>query len=152
MNEKYESVGGASPRATTVRGKNIGIEMQSVIRIPYQDLKSYSGEPVILPVNIYVNWLPLPSGALFSDSIYPVFLGVSFPYEIDDHLATWLKHWEPIGCRDEDTYRRVVTKGIDAYIAGCLTITLPERKKIQAETKFTRLIHLKVFILQCHPK
>lgn len=27
MNEKYESVGGASPRATTVRGKNIGIEM-----------------------------------------------------------------------------------------------------------------------------
>ena len=27
MNEKYELVGGASPRATTVRGKNIGIEM-----------------------------------------------------------------------------------------------------------------------------
>ena len=113
----------------------MGIPSSSIVKISYYDLQTYTGEPIILPVNLVVNLIPSASGALFSENIYPVFLGACFPYGISKETAQWLKQWEPIGCRDEGSYYMLQEFGIDSYLAGCLTISLPERTRIPEKHK-----------------
>lgn len=106
----------------------MGIEKESVVRISYYDLRTYSGEQLILPVNFMLYWMPLPTGDLFSPDIIPVFLGVSFPNDMPAHVFEAMKKWEPIGCRDEGAYRCFQEHGISSYLAGCLTVTLPTKE------------------------
>ena len=113
----------------------MGIPLSSIKKISYYDLQTYAGEPVVLPVNLVINLMPLSSGALFSENIYPVFLGACFPYGISKETAQWLKRWEPIGCRDEGSYYMLKNWGIDAYLAGCITIALPKRTQIPEKSK-----------------
>ncbi len=41
-------------------------------------------------------------------------------------LKTWLKAMEPIGCRDLTTVDMVRGMGVEAYLSGCLTLTLQD--------------------------
>lgn len=106
----------------------MGIKKESVVRISYYDLSTYSGEQLILPVNFMLYWMPLPSGDLVSPDIIPVFLGASFPNDMPAHVFEAMKKWEPIGCRDEGTYRCFQEHGISSYLAGCLTVALPTKE------------------------
>lgn len=105
----------------------MGIKEDAVVKLNNYELQTYSGELMLLPINFMVGWPPMPSGALFSPDIIPVFLGASFPEYLPDKTIEWLKRWEPIGCRDEATYQYLLEKKVDAYLAGCLTITFPKR-------------------------
>jgi len=106
----------------------MGIPREKIVRLSYYDLQSYSGEKLILPVNLLVNLAPLPSGVLFSPDIIPVFLGACFFNEIPQNAIAALKKWTPIGCRDEVTYRYLCEHKVESYLAGCLTAALPERE------------------------
>lgn len=106
--------------------KFMGIPSSDVQKIDNRALQTYSGEALILPVNC-VLWAQVSSECLFSPDIYPVFLGVSFPEELSAMNLEYLRRWEPIGCRDEATYYYLQKNGIHAYLAGCLTVSLPKR-------------------------
>lgn len=99
--------------------EKMGISGSEIIRIPVSQLRTYSGEFVILPINY-----PFYGNLTLSSRIIPVYLGLSIlSGEVSDSLQ--LKKYEPVGCRDVHTFKELSKRGIDAYVGGCLTITLP---------------------------
>lgn len=46
----------------------------------------------------------------------------------EECIAHYKKH-EPIGCRDYFTRDLLISKGVDAYLSGCLTLTLGDKYK-----------------------
>jgi len=110
--------------------KQIGVPKNEITRISMSDLMTYDGEPVCLPIsfNLIASNEHGISG-MFSNRITPVFLGITI---LKDSLYSeeveYLKMHEPIGCRDERTWKTMSKYGISAYIGGCLTVTLPKRE------------------------
>lgn len=119
--------------------KYMGIDYDEVIRIPFSQLSDYDGEYVVLPLSFpfygYTNGTNITN---FSSKIIPVFLG--FATMVKNYNNTdlnYLRRFEPIGCRDQYTMNALRNSGIEAYLNGCLTATLPRlrngfdgRKKI----------------------
>lgn len=102
---------------------HMGVDRDSVTRVPVSKMRDYDGEDVLLPLNY-------PFYGLFalSPKIHPVFLGISVLHgAVAEYMR--LKEYEPIGCRDLHTYKVLKQKGIDVYLNGCLTITLPKRER-----------------------
>lgn len=110
--------------------KNMGIPDQEIIYIDKDDLSSYNGEPVLLPVSMpLIDYKVHGLAGMFSDKITPVFFGLTMAKdELLPEEADYLKTHEPVGCRDERTYETLVNSGVSAYLGGCLTVTLPKRK------------------------
>lgn len=100
---------------------------QEDILIEREKLKQYSGEPVKMIMNGWymcepMNWPP-------SDKIIPLYIAFHINKLAQDRMLKpdsieYLKHYEPIGCRDANTVNLLKEKGIDAYFSGCLTLTL----------------------------
>jgi hypothetical protein len=112
--------------------RELGISDDRIVYINKDDLQSYDGEPVRLPVSMpLMDYKEHGIAGMFSPKITPVFLGLTMakdelmPGEVD-----YLKAFEPVGCRDERTYNTLVQAGISAYLGGCLTVTLPTRKSM----------------------
>ena len=65
------------------------------------------------------NWPPNPA-------IHPIF--ISFHIEkkemVDKKIIPYYKKYQPIGCRDEHTMVLLQKNGVQAYLSGCLTLTL----------------------------
>ena len=104
----------------------LGIDDADIIGINRDDLPNYDGEPVMLIMNGRFNphCFPLPP------NIQPIFFGFntsSIPL-IRRNRAMLQKH-QPIGCRDEDTKQLLLDQGIEAYVSGCLTLTLEKRTR-----------------------
>ena len=106
------------------------VDEKDIIEVDFHSLASYSGEYVILPVNLFFfgchdlkeTWFPA------SPYIIPVFVGVHFSSGIlSSEEAAYLKLHSPVGCRDEYTLHTMRKYGIPAYLAGCVTATLPRR-------------------------
>lgn len=57
-----------------------------------------------------------------SSKLIPIF--VSMHIANDDVITDYLKQFEPIGCRDLATRDKLRANGIQAYLSGCLTLTL----------------------------
>lgn len=109
------------------------VEFDDLIICHQNNLDSYLGEYVVLPINIY------SLNVNYSDRILPVFLGLSIGgiHSLSDRSINILRRFQPVGCRDERTMRLLIDKyGINAYLQGCLVATFPERK-IQPETQNT---------------
>lgn len=110
--------------------RRMGIPQDQIVEIGINDIMSYDGDYVILPININLsfNWctniFPLPS------KILPVFLGLSYfsAANLPDSLRDYFRTWAPIGCRDEYTLNFLRSQGIPAYLFGCISATLPRRK------------------------
>lgn len=97
----------------------MGIDLSEIVRIPVSKLRTYDGDFVVLPINY-----PLYGKFNLSYKIIPVYLGLSLlSGEASEGLH--LKQYEPIGCRDVHTYKELLERGIDAYLSGCLSLTLP---------------------------
>ncbi|MCM1992629.1 polysaccharide pyruvyl transferase family protein [Oceanirhabdus seepicola] len=114
----------------------MGINKEEVIRINFKDIKSYRGEYIALPLNYSIfNENFMTDGKFdFPDRIVPIFLactlttiGLNGRKLLEDaHNVRFLKRHEPIGCRDEYTMTTLREFGIEAYLSGCLTVTLPK--------------------------
>lgn len=95
--------------------------------IDRDNLSSYNEEECCAIMNAWYmdkpeNWPP-------SELITPLFIAVHFNsgvicQMINDRGGQYLKHHEPIGCRDLFTRDQLQKKGIDAYFSGCMTLTL----------------------------
>ena len=99
-----------------------------------EKLHLYKGEKLFLIMNGWfmhkpLNWPP-------SSDIHPLFISFhittpSVEYLTSDESITYLKKYEPIGCRDEFTENILKSKGINAYFSGCLTLTLNKKNFIR---------------------
>jgi len=106
----------------------MGIAEENIITVRREELSKYSGEKIILIMQGWYGYIkgievfPLPN------SIKPIFWGY---HCITKHnyqdLACYTNN-QPIGCRDERTYLLMKSKNIEAFLSGCLTLTLPRRK------------------------
>lgn len=121
--------------------KRMGINDSQIVRLRPEDLRAYSGEYVLLPmVGIALSddgygELPL------SPNIIPVFISSHFiKTDFDNGLIEYLRHFEPIGCRDEFGMVALRRKGLLCTLTGCITVTLPRRPANQTAAK-------KVFIV-----
>lgn len=109
----------------------IGVKKEEIVYIDINDLKTYDGIPVVLPVSLpLINHSEHGMADMFSKKIKPVFFGITTPRTelLVEEINFYKKH-EPIGCRDEQAYNTMSKYGIKAYLGGCLTIALPRRKK-----------------------
>lgn len=112
---------------------NMGVDSEDIVRIKMQDLKTYDGPNVILPINLMINGQNFfdDSGLKLSSKITPVFLGVEFvDFNFSKETIDYLKQYEPIGCRSETCYLKLKEFGVKSYLNGCMTITLPRRNSV----------------------
>lgn len=120
--------------------KEMGVE-SDVIYLDSQEIISYRGEKLILPINQLITGYPLldkDGNFSFSKDIQPIFLGISLRegfFVYSDYNLNFLKSNAPIGCRDYYTFQQMQKYNIPAYMAGCLTMTLPKREDIGKYSK-----------------
>ena len=95
------------------------------------------------------NWPP-------AECIYPLLIGMHIS-EPDIYasgspiLRDWLggiggdylRAYGPVGCRDTATMEILEACGIDRYLSGCLTLTLPKQKTTQDAGTYACLVDLK---------
>ena len=96
------------------------------------ELNSYNGDEAKAIVNGWFthkpeNWPP-------SDKINPLFVAFhinssAYTQLLSKESISYLKKYEPIGCRDEVTARMLQERGVDAYFSSCLTTTLGYKYK-----------------------
>lgn len=118
--------------------QTMGIKKEDIVYLDYHELKDYQGEYVILPVSMpMVDYFPNGFADRFSDCIVPVFLGVTMVKEsLTEKEQTYLRKYEPIGCRDERTLHTMRRYGIFSYLHGCITVTLPRRENDRGKDVF----------------
>lgn len=110
---------------------SIGIRKADIYAIDRVHVQEYQGEELLFPMQGWFGRIKGISIFPFPDSVKPVFLGYHCIDKMNykkDYLNAY-KQAAPIGCRDEHSFLMMKKHGINAYLTGCLTITLPERKK-----------------------
>lgn len=114
----------------------MGVDKKEIIYIDINDLSTYDGPPVLLPVSLpLVNYSEHGIASMFSKNITPVFFGLTMPKtDLQPDEVEYLKKHEPVGCRDEQALQTMNKYNVDAYLGGCLTVTLPKRKQIDDVT------------------
>lgn len=124
--------------------KNMGIAEEKIFPLNKYDLADYDGEDVIAVINGYEGYeyfayhtrlLPV------SSKIHPVFCGLHLHRELSEIELFSLRNNQPVGCRDEYTVNYLKSKGIDAFLSGCLTMLFPQRDNSKKYDK--------VFIVDC---
>ena len=109
----------------------MGISEKELVPITTKDLFEYSGkEYLIVPINIPF-WGKYSS---LSEKIIPVYLGISVLNASVAKSLKW-KEFEPIGCRDQRTLEIVRSCGVEAYLNGCMSLTLPKAKNRESASK-----------------
>jgi hypothetical protein len=117
--------------------QRMGIDDSQIVECNAYDLHEYgkNGEEyVVLPINYYsitVN---------YSSRVLPVFLGESLggaERSLTEGEEQIFRRFQPVGCRDERTFRMLVNKGIDAYVAGCMVASFPKRTEAQNQSADT---------------
>lgn len=91
------------------------------------------------------------------DYIIPIFVSFHIANKklLEPSYIDELKKYQPIGCRDQSTTKKLLKSGVDAYFSGCLTTTidflkwkLPVKPKDQkvfcVDTKLQNHIHIKI--------
>ena len=92
--------------------------------IDRDQLGIYNGQPVNMIMNAWYRlWR---KNYVFSDKINPLFVSVHLNQvkDIPESTISYLKKHEPIGCRDYATQDFLLSKGVNAYFTGCMTLTL----------------------------
>lgn len=112
--------------------ESLGPSGGEIIKIDRDSLPDYQGPPVRLIMNacFLEHCFPIPP------QVEPVFIGfqTSSSGLIREYLSDFKAH-QPIGCRDTATRNLFREQGVDAYITGCLTMTLPLRDERPAVAK-----------------
>lgn len=124
--------------------QKLGIPAEEIVPLDRYDLTDYAGEDVIAVINGAENYEHFCYATRFlpvSDKIHPVFISLHFHRELSDEEVASLRSHQPVGCRDEYTVRYLQSKGIDAFLTGCLTMLFPRRSESGS--------YEKVFLVDC---
>lgn len=120
-----------------------GIQKDEIVYLTLSDLKTYKGEKLLLPLNWALFDLNYMDGIriAISEDVEPLFLAVtieSYNHKDDffnEENIEYLKKYEPVGCRDYITYKKLMEYGINSYVNGCNTSLFPTREKNASQNK-----------------
>ncbi len=115
--------------------KRLGITEEEMIEIERDDLSSYDGEYVILPMTAAFNAAHGVKIFPLSTKIIPVFIGF---FTADEAVAAEIARYEkfgPFGCRDLVTMRMMRKQGVQAYMTGCYSIGFTKRQEAPVDGK-----------------
>ena len=114
----------------------MNIDENDIVEINKYELSSYTGDYLVVPianftmVNDSYGVLPI------SPKVIPVFISFNLASEnFCSEIEANLRNNQPIGCRDEFTMNNMRKHNILAYLSGCVTATLPKRKKEPKNSK-----------------
>ena len=110
----------------------IGRTDDEIVKIDRDSLPTYQGPPVRLIMNacFLEHCFPIPP------QVEPVFVGFQTSSRgLIREYHDYFKARQPIGCRDTTTRDLFREQGIECYITGCLTMTLPRRDERPAAEK-----------------
>ncbi|WP_170606531.1 polysaccharide pyruvyl transferase family protein [Ruegeria arenilitoris] len=104
----------------------LGITQDRIVSIDRDTLPSYNGHPVAVILNgcFKSRCFPIPN------NVSPIFLGFEAKAPVIAEFAEHLRTFGPIGCRDPATARACRENGIEAYVSGCFSLSLPRRKEL----------------------
>lgn len=125
--------------------KKMEIPDSDIYYISGEEIESYHGESLLLPLNFISTIFIRNNKLAISKDIIPVFLGLSLSnmkekldvkqfFEREENVSFFMRY-APIGCRDAYTFDIFKQYHIPAYLNGCLTATLPLRKISQTPKK-----------------
>lgn len=117
--------------------RQIGLSQKDIIDISADEIMDYHGVPLLLPAKFILNDRPINRILPFPEGIQPIFMSSVMlrNEEIHPELIDYLKHHQPIGCRDEQARTMLRNFGIEAYLMGCFTICFPKRKSTPSNGK-----------------
>ena len=124
--------------------KKLGIREEDIVPLDRYDLVDYDGEDIVALINgaeIHEYFAYASKFLPISKRIHPVFVSFHLHRELYENELETLRNNQPIGCRDEYTVDYLKSKGIDAFLTGCLTMLFPERNKDKEYDK--------IFIVDC---
>lgn len=113
--------------------KEMEIDESELIEISRYQTKNYNGEYALLPFNsfnaIYDRYGYPYSTFPLSPKVIPLFISFHLHSRvINERILDDFRRFQPIGCRDEETLNNIRSKGIQAYLSGCVTALLPRRE------------------------
>ncbi len=114
--------------------KEMGIDDNDIIPVPRYDIANYSGEECICIVNSASNYMEQAYDSYFmppSNKVHVIPYSLHIHREIGEAELDFYKKCGGVGCRDEYTVNYLKSLGVDAYLTGCLTLTLPRRSEIE---------------------
>ena len=122
---------------------HMGVPESEIVDIPFEQIGTYRGEKVRLPINGYFRYSKEYPAFPTSPDIEPVFLALycTSPLYLK-RKQFWMDN-EPIGCRDEATARAMRKHGYNAFLAGCMTVLFPRRQNVPS--------HPVTFLVDAHP-
>lgn len=137
--------------------RRMGIRKEDIYYLNIDEIRDYVGEYLILPINFIMMDADfcVDGEIAISRYIIPVFIGVSFhkgSIALNDKNLRFLQKYSPIGCRDFRTYQLLKEKDIPAYLFGCLSLTLPYRKKSEGSRKKVFLVDVPEFLRETIPE
>lgn len=109
--------------------KEMGIPDEQIIKILPEEIFEYNGEYAICPINTCSDTFRSRRWHEISPKIIPVFIGFSINNTfLSEPDIPYLKQFEPIGCRDEDTMLMLRRAGIQSYLAGCMALAFLQKR------------------------
>lgn len=123
--------------------ENMNIKKEDIVYLTVEELTSYDGEEVILPIIwsfFDAHWMQ-ENSIKISEKIRPVFLAMSLgttyrPEYLNEINFNYLRRYEPIGCRDMETKLILLKNGVKAYVNGCITSLFPKREPKERKKVF----------------
>lgn len=116
---------GDSMQSLAVRSlvQQLGFAPDEVVEVNRDTLRHYDGPPLQVIMNgVFYDWsFPTPP------QVQPVFVGISVKAATVGRFQDYFRRHQPIGCRDHATCDAFLALGIEAFVSGCLTLTLPPR-------------------------
>lgn len=111
--------------ATRALYRRLGIADADIVDIDRDTLPTYAGEEVAVLMNAVFR----PDGFPIPDTVHPIFVGFTARPEAMAANADYLRKWQPIGCRDRVTAELLSRLGVEAFVSGCVTLTLDQRQR-----------------------
>ncbi|CAN5376591.1 hypothetical protein BH10PSE1_BH10PSE1_11220 [soil metagenome] len=111
--------------------ERLGFPASRIGTVDRDTLPAYSGPPTALLMNgVFLTWtLPAPP------HITPIFLGFMAHEDVIVMHLDWLGGHAPIGCRDPTTAEIFMRHGVEAFVSGCVTLTLQPRTETPPHEK-----------------
>ncbi|NDC63171.1 MAG: hypothetical protein EBZ59_04110 [Planctomycetia bacterium] len=124
---------GDSMQTLAVRAalREIGVDPADVVDVDRDTLQAYDGPPVAVVLNgvFHERCFPLPP------RVIPIFIGFRLAPAAIGSLAGYFSGLGPIGCRDSATMEAFRAAGVEAYVSGCLTLSLQPRTAVPASPR-----------------
>lgn len=135
LSEKGEFTVNLGDNAQTLAARELlircGADPDQIQRVDRDSLTTYAGPEIHLLMNGAFRGPEFP----ISPHIVPIFLGFSAGEQTIVANADYLRAHQPIGCRDTVTRDYLVAIQIEAFVSGCVTLTMERRLRPDSAEK-----------------